>query len=514
MPPPLASPTDPSLFDRINTWVRHSVTVKLLAVGFLLLLLLIPTSMVESLIGERAQYRNNVLADVTSKWGGPQLLTGPVLVVPYYHAERDRDNKLITSTAYACFLPDSLTTTGELLPETRQRSLYDLVVYRARLRVRGVFRTEGLTNWDLDPTRIKWREAFVATGISDLKGIRNAVALRWDGTAYPFEPGIPAPEALPYGTAPGASSLTAGLPVRGSTAYVEEIPSMISGAESGRESVGGLNVRVPIADAAALAQRHTFSFELDLNGSTGLLVAPLGRTTDVRLTSPWPSPSFIGEFLPRERIVRPDGFRADWTVLNLNRNYPQRWRTGDGQRPSVDAATFGVRLLVPVDEYQKSMRAVKYAMLPLALTFLIFFFVEVLQHRRIHPVQYLLVGFALVIFYLLLLALGEYIRFNAAYLTAALVVIGLVTAYVAGIFRRRDLTLITAGVLTLIYGFVYIILQLEDYALLIGSLGLLLVLALVMWLSRRIDWYATDGDGAPAPAGPTHPHSDDSLKPL
>ncbi len=488
-----------SFLDRLNTSIRHSVTVKLLAVGFLLLLLLIPTSMVEDLIGERAQFRDNVLADVTGKWGGPQLLTGPVLVVPYYYSERDRDNKLITSTAYACFLPDSLLTTGELVPETRQRSLYDLVVYRARLRVRGVFRTEALTNWDLDPARIKWNEAFVATGISDLKGIRNAVALRWDGTAYPFEPGLLAPAAMPFGTAPGASSLTAGLPVRGSVAYVEEMPSMIS-AEGGNESVGGLNVRVPIADAAALAQRHSFSYDLDLNGSTGLLVAPLGRTTDVRLTSAWPSPSFIGEFLPRERSVRPEGFSAAWTVLNLNRNYPQRWRTSEGERPNVDASTFGVRLLVPVDEYQKSMRAVKYALLPLALTFLIFFFVEVLQRRRIHPVQYLLVGFALVIFYLLLLALGEYIRFQAAYLTAAVVVIGLVTAYVAGIFRRRELTLITAGVLTLIYGFVYIILQLEDYALLIGTLGLLLILALVMWLSRRIDWYAAGREAGTAPA--------------
>lgn len=481
----------PSLFDRFNGWVRHSVTIKLLAVGFLLLLLLIPTSMVESLIGERAQFRDNVLADVTGKWGGPQLLTGPVLVLPCHYAERDRDNKLVTSTGYACFLPDSLSCTGELLPETRQRSLYDLVVYRARLRVRGSFRTEALANWDLDPANIRWNEAFIATGISDLKGIRNAVALRWDGAALPFEPGLPAAEALPYGTAPGASSLTSNLPRgTGSMSDIEHVPPV----QGGQESTGGLNVRVPIADAAALGARHTFSFELDLNGSTGLLLAPLGRTTTVRLTSPWASPSFIGEFLPRQRTVRPDGFRAEWQVLNLNRNYPQRWRTSEGQRPSVDASTFGVRLLVPVDEYQKSMRAVKYALLPLALTFLIFFFVEVLQRRRIHPVQYLLVGFALVIFYLLLLALGEYVRFNAAYLTAAASVTGLVTTYVAGIFRRRDLTLVTAGVLTLIYGFVYIILQLEDYALLIGTLGLLLILALVMWLSRKIDWYAAGSE--------------------
>ncbi len=468
--------------------MRHSVTIKLLAIGFLLLLLLIPTSMVESLIHERAQFRDEVLADVSSKWGGPQLLTGPVLVLPYSFQERDEKNRITTTTAYACFLPDSLTTTGELLPETRQRSLYDLVVYRAKLRVRGVFRTEGLANWDIDPALVKWNEAFVATGISDLKGIRNAVALRWDGTAHAFEPGLPAPEVLPYGTAPGASSLTSNLPHGRKFIAYEGDENM-----NGEQSTGGLNARVPIAAAAALGAPHRFAFDLDLNGSTGLLVAPLGRTTTVRLMSSWASPSFIGEFLPRERTVDATGFRADWTVLNLNRNYPQRWRTGGGsggQRPSVDGSTFGVRLLMPVDEYQKSMRAVKYAMLPLALTFLIFFFVEVMQRRRIHPVQYLLVGFALVIFYLLLLALGEYVRFNLAYLMATAVVVGMVTAYVAGIFRRARLTAITAGVLLLIYGFIYIVLQLEDYALLIGTLGLLLILAGVMWLSRKIDWYA------------------------
>jgi inner membrane protein len=476
--PPL--PSSSSLFDRFNGWVRHSIMVKLLAIGFLLLLLLIPTSMVESLIGERARFRDNALYEVSSKWGGPQLLTGPVLVLPYQQTERDSQNRLLTTTAYACFLPDSLVATGELLPERRQRSLYDLVVYRARLHVRGVFRTEALRNWAIAPADIRWNEAFIATGISDLKGIRNAVALRWDGTDRPFEPGVPAVEALPSGFAPSASEAIA--------AYNLHSEGAMEGGNS--ESTGGLNVRIPIADEAALAARHTFSFDLDLNGSTGLLIAPLGRTTDVKLTSPWPSPSFIGSFLPRERTVRPEGFRAAWTVLNLNRNYPQRWRTADGERPSVDGSTFGVRLLVPVDEYQKSMRAVKYALLPLALTFLIFFFVEVLQRRRIHPVQYLLVGLALVIFYLLLLALGEYIRFSAAYLTAAVVVVSLVTAYVAGIFRRARLTAITAGVLVLIYGFVYTILQLENYALLFGSLGLLLILALVMWLSRKIDWYA------------------------
>ncbi len=175
-------------------------------------------------------------------------------------------------------------------------------------------------------------------------------------------------------------------------------------------------------------------------------------------------------------------------MLHLNRNFAQHWRS-DGDRPQVDESTFGVRLLVPVNEYQKTMRAAKYALLPLTLTFLIFFFVEILNRRRFHPFQYILVGLALVIFYVLLLALSEQMPFNAAYGLSALVIVGLVTAYAAASFRHRRLTLVTAGVLTLVYSFLFVVLQLQDYALLVGSLGLVVVLGAVMFLSRNVDWY-------------------------
>jgi inner membrane protein len=198
--------------------------------------------------------------------------------------------------------------------------------------------------------------------------------------------------------------------------------------------------------------------------------------------------------LPAHRAIQPAQFTADWRVLHLNRNYAQHWRT-DGDRPNVDASTFGVRLLVPVNEYQKTMRAAKYALLPLTLTFLIFFFVEVLNRRRIHPFQYILVGLALVIFYVLLLALSEQMPFDAAYGLSAGVIVGLVTAYAAASFRQRRLTAATAGVLAAVYGFLFVVLQLQDYALLVGSLGLVVVLGAVMFLSRNVDWY----NPAPAP---------------
>ncbi|WP_303310474.1 cell envelope integrity protein CreD [Hymenobacter sp. BT730] len=475
----------PSTFERFNTWVRNSVTIKLLSIGILILLLLIPASMVENLVQERANTRDLATAEVSAKWGGPQQFTGPVLVVPYRRLERDDKNRLLESTAYACFLPDTLSIKGSLAPERRRRGIYDVVVYSSQLQVQGTFQTASLAEWNINPTDIRWPEAFVAVGLSDMKGIRNGIALHWDGQPIAFEPGVASPDVMPVSTAPRVSSLTA--EVQHAERYSVPVEGDISGTGPATEA---MSAPVSLPDAAALARKHTFSFSLALNGSSALFFAPLGRETRVELKAPWPDPSFAGAFLPRKHSVTPQGFQASWRVLHLNRSYPQRWRTADF-RPDVDNSAFGARLIVPVDEYQKNMRAAKYALLPISLTFLIFFFVEVLNRKRIHPFQYILVGLGLVIFYVLLLALSEHMSFNAAYALAGLAIIGLVTAYAASIFRQRRLTLITAGVLTLVYGFVFVVLQLQDYALLIGSLGLLLVLATVMYLSRRINWYDT-----------------------
>jgi len=472
-----------SLPTRASNWARTSVTLKLLFIGILLLLLLIPSSMVEGLITERAANRDEATAAIGAQWGGPQLLLGPVLVLPYTTTQVQEGQKTDV-TRYLCLLPDTLSSRGTLTPERRHRGIYEAVVYRARLHVQGAFQAPALADLGVSPAAVRWPEAFVALGISDLKGIRNSLRLRWDGQARPFEPGLPAAEVLPAGAAPSVSTQV--------TTVVEErrrYTKYPTGEEANEQGAAeGLNALVPLPDAATFTQRHTFAFDLDLNGSNGLLQAPLGRQTTLHLSAPWADPSFIGAFLPVRRTLGQGQFAADWRVFHLNRNYPQHWRTSDS-RPNVDASTFGVRLLVPVNEYQKTMRAAKYALLPLALTFLVFFFVEVLNRRRIHPFQYLLVGLALVIFYVLLLALAEQMPFDAAYGAAALTIVGLVTAYAAASFRQRRPALATAGVLGLVYGFVFVVLQLQDYALLVGSLGLVVVLAAVMFLSRNIDWY-------------------------
>jgi len=482
----------PTVFDRLNAWMSGSVTLKLLSIGLLLLLLLIPSSMVESLITERAGNRDAATAEIGSQWGGAQLVLGPVLVLPYTARLTDAKGNVSEVVRYLSLLPDTLATTGTLAPERRHRGIYEAVVYRARLRVRGTFQAPPLADLGVSAAAVRWAEAFVAVGISDMKGIRNGLALRWDGQARGFEPGVPSADVLPLGTAPAATTEVAAV------ANERARYAKYQGAEEVRSgpAANGLSALVPLPDAAALARRHAFAFDLDLNGSTGLLVAPLGRATTLHLSAPWADPSFIGAFLPARRTVTSASFTADWRVLHLNRSYPQHWRS-DADRPQVDESTFGVRLLVPVNEYQKTMRAAKYALLPLTLTFLIFFFVEVLNRRRIHPFQYILVGLALVIFYVLLLALSEQMPFDAAYGLSALVIVGLVTGYAAASFRQRRLALVTAGVLALVYGFLFVVLQLQDYALLVGSLGLVVVLGAVMFLSRNVDWY----NPAPAPAG-------------
>ncbi|GAA4443483.1 hypothetical protein GCM10023188_44310 [Pontibacter saemangeumensis] len=231
---------------------------------------------------------------------------------------------------------------------------------------------------------------------------------------------------------------------------------------------------------------YSFSLRLDLKGSQLLYFTPVGKVTNIRLASEWPNPSFNGAFLPDEREVTEKGFEAEWNVLHLNRNFPQIW-TSD--RHSISDSSFGIDLLLPVDNYQKSYRSIRYAILFIGFTFLAFFFVEVLNKIFIHPIQYILVGMALVIFYTLLLSISEHLKFNLAFIVLAVSTLLLIAGYIRAIRRSPKLTMLISGILTVLYTFIFVIIQLQDYALLIGSVGIFIILGLVMYFSRKIDWY-------------------------
>ena len=441
-----------SFFERANIWIKNSITIRLITIGILILILLIPVSMVKDLIREREYRQQDAIWEVSSKWGEAQTITGLVLTIPYnvYEKIYDRDDndkyKLIKTTKYAHFLPEELDIEGFVKPEVRYRGIYEVVVYNSEIKLNGKFSSPNFEEWNIT-SGILWKDAFISLGLSDLRSIQKNVELVWNHTSIPFNPGV-------------------------------ETNDVIS---------SGISAKVPIDQMDTMGTIYEFSSNLNFNGSSSLNFIPLGKETNVTLTSNWADPSFDGAFLPDEREITKEGFKAKWNVLHLNRPYPQKFR---GSKTGINESAFGVNLLMPVDEYQKSMRAAKYAILFITLTFLVFFFIQVLNQVQIHPIQYILVGLALCIFYTLLISLSEHIRFWIAYLIASISIILLITAYAKSMFKSNLLTKLMGLILFILYGFIYTTIQLQDYALLMGSIGLFIVLAIVMYLSRNIDWYA------------------------
>lgn len=430
------------------SWFRRSMTFRAVVVAVLVLLLLIPLAMVESLVREREWRKEEAVQEVGSTWGGSQTITGPVISVPYAATVRvdlgDGKSEMRNVTQYAHFLPEELDFAGQLDPEKRHRGIYDVVVYKGHLRIQAEFPAMKALS-PVTTATLRWKEATLCLGISDLRSIKQQVEAQWNGTKLAFGPGLPSDDLM----------------------------------------ASGISVPLPL-DSGSLARPFNLDFVLDLNGSNSFRMVPMGRTTTATISSAWPDPSFQGAFLPDKSDVTKTGFTAHWRVLHLNRPYPQQF---SGSRNSqLEESAFGPDLILPMDEYQKSNRAAKYGVMLIVLVFLVFFFVEVLQKLRIHPIQYLLVGFALCIFYTLLIALSEHIGFSAAYITSAVAVIGLVVFYARSVFRQVKATQLLGLVMLLVFGFMFTVINQEDYALLIGSIGLFIVLAIVMAVSRKIDW--------------------------
>jgi inner membrane protein len=434
--------------------VKNNLYVKVGTIILIALLLLIPAAMIQNLIGEREHNYNETIREVSSKWSEEQTLIGPFISIPYYRlVEQSSDNETKVSKikAYIHLLPEQLKITGTISPEKRYRSIYEVVVYKSELEISGNFASLRLSELDIPPQNIQFDKAFITLGLNDLRGIDQEIILDVNDKKQSFNPGVLSNDVV----------------------------------ESGVHALVNLN-----PDSA---QNFDFSFKLSLKGSQKLYFTPLGKVTAIDITSSWVNPSFNGAFLPDPRDVSENGFSAQWNVLHLNRNYPQQWT---GSSYSVKESSFGVDLLLPVDNYQKTYRTARYAILFIGFTFMVFFFIEVLKKVFIHPVQYILVGIALVVFFTLLLSISEYLRFNHAYIVSAIATLSLVAAYVKAIIKNMRLTGLIVGILFILYSFIYVILQLQDLALLIGSIGIFVILALVMYFSRKIDWYHLNDDDA------------------
>ncbi|MAL17118.1 MAG: cell envelope integrity protein CreD [Balneola sp.] len=421
--------------------LKHSLGTRLFIIAFLTLILLIPALLIQNLISEREDRRDLVADEISQKWGSEQDLVGPIITIPYKYYFKGEDD-VEQTIRYAHFLPENLNIEGEVLPEVRYRGIYEVIVYNSKLSVSGNFPAIDLDGFKIPEEDFLPENAFVSFGISDMTGIKDFVTINWEGEALLANPGIETNDVLQSG--------------------------------------------ISIAPDIQPGEPYSFSFELNLNGSTGMRFSPVGKQTAVELSSIWANPSFTGNFLPVDREVSEAGFEANWKVLHLNRNFPQQW-TGANQE--ISNSTFGVDLLLGVDEYQKTMRTAKYAIMFISLTFLTFFMIELLSKNIIHPLQYLLIGFALLIFYTLLLSISEYVVFSFAYIIASTAIISLITIYSYSILSDKLKTGVIAGVLIILYGYLYILLQLQDFALLLGSLGLFVVLSVVMYLTRNINWF-------------------------
>ncbi len=427
--------------------LRYPVMLELLILGALVGVLLIGLMMIRSLVSERSNRAAEVRGEIATGWGQAQRIGGPALIVPF--RVRDSFGRPV-STSRARFLPDKLKIIGRLQPERRHRGIFETVVYHSDLHVDGAFARPDFSAWNIPPEDILWNEAVVTVGISDLRGVRGNPVLKWSGRDVAFSGGTGDARLWPTG-------LTA--------------PTLI-----------------PPEGAS-----FPFSFTLSLNGSEEICFLPVGGETLVELTSPWPDPSFSGAFLPERRTVTPAGFTARWTISSLARSYPQKWRENSAEENAnalgaMNASAFGVGLFSPVGHYQKTERSMKYGALFILLTFLTFFLYELLSPVMLHPVQYFLVGGALCLFYLLLLSISEHAPFAVAYAIGSIATVALISSYSAAILRSRLRVLGLAGILALLYSYLYVLLQLEDWALLMGSIGLFLILALVMYTTRRVDW--------------------------
>ena len=422
------------------------LTLKALMAFVLVLVLLIPMAFIHELLVERQTRQEEVQWEVSQKWAGGQKLTGPILVLPYRGDAVKDQNGNITGyeIAQLYILPNVLNIQGSVTPHKRHRSIFDVTVYQADLHISGGFDVPDLAR--IPPSDFYMEDARIFFGIDDFRGLEAQLKMQFGDAALEFAAGDIAVDFCDNGL------------------------------------YAPLNLSIE-----ALQQARSFSMDLNIKGSGTLMFTPLGKTNHTKIQSPWDKPSFTGNFLPNPQAqVSKEGFEAEWSILYLNRNYPQVWKD---KSYKLGSSRYGVDLLQEVDSYAKTLRAQKYAILFIALSFALYFFIEVLQKRKIHPVQYVLVGIALCVFYVLLLSLSEYLNFNIAYALATLATVGLIGLYTRSAFHSGKIALVFAAVLSSLYGFIFILIQLEDKALLFGSLGLFAILAVVMYGSRKIEWY-------------------------
>lgn len=438
-------------------WLKTSITARMLIVGGLILVLLIPLSYVNILINERTYRQKDVVRDINQKWGNEVMLYGPILKLPYKtYSETSTYNETTktylketkTHLNYAYVFPEELNIDANVKSKSLYLGNFESAVFTSDIALNGVFETPNLKVKDIKDEDIIWNKASLVFKTTNLKGIKNEMNISLNGDTYGFETNF------------NDSS---------SQQHLDEL-------ETG------------FIDEALLTNTLKFNMNVSYNGSQQIQAIPVGKTTIMTMASNWADPGFTGNYSPNDetRSITDEGFKVDWKILAINRAFSQLYLN---KIPNLNQFAFGTKFVVLVDEYQKSERSAKYGFLVIGLTFLIFFLIQTLSKIYIHPFQYLMIGLALIMFYTLLVSISEHSNFLKAYVIAGISVVSLITLYSKSILKNVKFTTLIGLSLTALYSFIYVIIQLENYALLFGSIGLFLILASVMYVSRKIDWH-------------------------
>ena len=434
-------PYEPKTNPSNRILIKGAITAALIG------LMMIPTVFISDLVRERQERNEAVVKEVDSRWAMAQTISGPYIFLPYKFTTTDATGKPLVIVNHLLILPENKQVAGKINHEIRERSIYKVLLYRSSLTDQGNF----VLNLPKEVTadQVQWSDAKICFGISDFKGIEEKLVVHFNGTDNELSPGLP--------------------------------------AGIGDADEKGLSAPIQITPTD-IGKSVNYQMNIKIKGSEMLHFVPLGGNSHYTLESTWPNPSFDGSNLPSERTVTKNGFTAAW---NFNKaNLPFGTVLNDFKFDQ-SALAFGVTMVEPADQYAKTNRSIKYAILIIGLTFSLFFIIELMQRKPIHPVQYVLIGLALVIFYSLLLAISEFVAFDYAYLIAALGTIILIGLYAKSHFKSWKSSGIFTGVLTLLYGFIFVLIRLEDTALLVGSIGLFIILALTMYASKKVNWYGT-----------------------
>jgi len=440
--------------ERHSIW--QSTTARVIMVGLLTLVLLLPLQYVKSLIWERQELQEKVSNELSEQWGGAVYFYGPILKVPYKvitEAEiTDRATKQVTikrtaETDYAYFFPEELKAKANVTTDKKNRGNYESTVFSSTMNFNGYYPTPDFKGRNIAPENIMWDKATVLIRTGGLKSIKGAVAIKLNGALHAFEP---------------------------------------VAKEEGNNAFSSSSLEtLPISLVDTVGKRIPFNLDINYDGTQQISIVPIGKLTEATMTSNWPHPDFNGGFLPEKKSITDEGFSASWKVSHLNRAFSQQYFTS---LPDLEQYAFSTNFIIPNDQYQQNERAAKYGFLVIGLTFLIFFLIQTISKISIHLFQYGMIGVALIMFYTLLISITEHSSFAFAYLISGIAVVVMISLYSISILKNIKFPAFIAASLTALYTFIYVIIQLENYALLAGSIGLFFILGAVMYASRKIDW--------------------------